>query len=139
MRADRVVIDSCVAIKWFKRDGEDSVLEAVDLLDRHVNGSVVLCAPASLPLEVANVLHLSGMASGLLDESLGLLDDLDLELYPLGTHRLAAACTLARAHRMTVYDAVFLELAIELDAPVVTADRAGFSAIPGDVAEVRLL
>jgi predicted nucleic acid-binding protein len=139
MHPETLVIDSCIAVKWFKRDGEDSVRQAVELLKQHVGGQVVMCAPALLPLEVANVLHLSGLGADELTESLELLGDLDIDLYPTGVHRLTAACTLARAHRLTVYDAVFLELAIELDAPLVTADRAAFSAIPAHVASVRLL
>lgn len=139
MRPDLVVIDTCIAVKWFKRDGEDSVRQAVELLRQHVGGEVVLCAPASLPLEVANVLQTSRLGANEVTESLELLDDLDIDLYPTGIQRLTAACALARAHRLTVYDAVFLELAIELDAALVTADRAAFSAIPADMADVRRL
>jgi predicted nucleic acid-binding protein len=139
MRPDLLVIDTCIAVKWFKCDGEDSVRQSVELLEQHVGGQVVLCAPAPMPLEVANVLHVSGLGADEVAESLELLDDLDIDLYPLGIQRLTAACALARTHRLTVYDAVFLELAIELDALLVTTDRAAFSAIPADVASVRLL
>ena len=46
-------------------------------------------------------------------------------------------CAIER--RMTVYDALFLTLAQELDCPLVTADRRAFGSIPPEVAEVRLI
>ena len=36
--------------------------------------------------------------------------------------------TLARKHRITAYDAAYLELALRLDAPLATLDRALASA-----------
>jgi len=51
------------------------------------------------------------------------LDDVTLLVVPLGPDLLADAARLASSGRLALYDAVFVALAAELDAELVTADR----------------
>lgn len=51
---------------------------------------------------------------------------------------LAGAFELAATHRQTIYDALYLALAIRLGCPLVTADRRFYNAIAPDFpAEMR--
>ena len=135
----RLVVDTSVMMKWFVAWGETSLDEAMELLRAHRDGEVVLLAPSSATVEVANTLRYIGIDS---EDALGFLEDFARTniVYFAGTEaRVSAAISCAFAHRISVYDAMFLALAQELDCPLVTADRRAFGSIPPDVAEVQLL
>lgn len=121
---DLAVVDSSVAYKWLNPGGESSVEAALDLLEQHRSGRLVLAAPAHLPAEVANGLFYSDLD----DEGLRLgiegLEEAELVLFPLTAELLLSAADLARMHRLTIHDALFAALAIRLDCELVTADRA---------------
>jgi predicted nucleic acid-binding protein len=51
---------------------------------------------------------------------------------------LRTATDLACRHNLSVYDALFLQLAEELDCPLVSADRRAFAGIDSPV-EILLL
>ncbi len=122
--ADLAVVDSSVACKWLTPVGEASVQTALDLLEQHRSGRLILAAPAHLPAEVANGLFYSGLD----DEGLRLgiegLDEAELVLIPLTVALLLSAADLARVHRLTIHDTLFAALAVQLDCELVTADRA---------------
>jgi predicted nucleic acid-binding protein len=64
----------------------------------------------------------------------------DLEKLPISFDRQTDSATvlaLARAHRLTVYDAAYLELALRADAPIATLDQQLVRA--ARAAGVRLL
>jgi len=120
-----VVVDSSVAFKWFCSDDESSVDEALALFADHLSGRITLIAPAHLPAEVLNALgcrpkvtstQLVTAAEGLAESEL---------LYPAWDRDLLCeAAVLARKHKLTIYDALFPALAIQLGCELVTADRA---------------
>jgi len=134
-----VVVDSSVAYKWLYAMGENYVDEAVDLLNKHLAGTVLLVAPSNLSGEVANALRCKPrLTPADVDELLGHLEAIDVHLVAVTYSRLRAATELAYRHNLSVYDALFLQLAIELDCPLVTADRKAFAGIDSPV-EIRLL
>ncbi len=120
-----VCADSSVAFKWFCSDEESSVAEAIELFANHAAGRLTLVAPAHLPAEVLNALarrpgvdadRLAVAAEGLAESGI---------VFPAWDAALLAdAARLARAHRLTVYDALFPALAIQLQCELVTADKA---------------
>lgn len=123
-RADRIVVDSSVAFKWFSRDGETRVEDALELLEWHRAGDALLIVPAHLPAEVINALRYSGLDSVTVQRAAAALDGLDLVVVPLGSQLTQLATELAFSHRLTIHDALFAALAALLDAELVTADRA---------------
>ncbi len=123
-----VVVDAgVVAAAFFREEHADS---ARDLLA----GGASLRAPDLIHAEVANVVW-KRRARGEINEGEAgqLLDDvlkLPLEVTP--SERLAApALQLALRTGLTVYDCLYLALAVRDDAVVVTADRKMLKALAG--------
>ena len=134
----QLVLDASVACKWFLTVGEDGIEEAEALLQAQLSGDLVLVAPALLPIEVANAAHCSRLSGSAVAEAVEYLERVHIELFEATFDRLHATITLARRHRMSVCDALYLQLAEELACPLVTADRRAFAEIL-DGPEIRLL
>lgn len=118
-----VVVDSSIAVKWFKSEGEGSLDEAWSLLETHRTGAITLAVPGHFPSEVLNGLQYSRLALNEVQAAATALEQADLVIVPL-SHRLTVpAIDLARAHNLTINDALFPALAMLLDAELVTADR----------------
>ena len=85
--------------------------------------------PALWPVEVGNVL-LTATRRGRIsaDEWPRIrtnLEALPVEIDPVSTSRAwGAALELAREHRLSGYDATYLELAVRMQLPLATLDRA---------------
>ena len=116
-----LVLDCSIAAAWLLGD-EDSP-EADAVLDRVVASGAV--APALWWAEVRNVLVMSerrgrltvaGTATALAEIS---ALDVRLDYSP----ESALVLRLAREHRLTVYDSLYLELAVRERRPLATLDR----------------
>ncbi|MGE5293522.1 MAG: type II toxin-antitoxin system VapC family toxin [Solirubrobacterales bacterium] len=123
-----VVADASVAAKWFVP--EPDAAAALRLLD----GRHRLAAPDLIHAEIGNIvwkLHSRGVldkneASEMVMHFLSM----PLDVYD-STFLLASALEIAIATRRTVYDSLYLSLAIELDASVITADERWVNALAG--------
>ena len=120
-----LVIDSSVTIAWLFEDEQTPAL--IDLLTRVEDEGAY--APSLWSLEVANVLQ-NALRRGRIDvtrrdHSLRALEKLRITIDP-NTHAFAWYSTLALAdnHRLTVYDAAYLELAVREQLPLATLDKA---------------
>ncbi len=118
-----LVIDCSAAIPWFLEDEANAWSEALlDDLSRHV-----LHVPALWHLEFANVLLtaqrrkriVAGDRKGMLTRASRLPLVTDHRLLPL-----VEIADLADAHAITTYDAAYLELAMRLNCPLATQDKA---------------
>jgi predicted nucleic acid-binding protein len=119
-----LIVDSSVAVKWFKRTGEPNLDEALELLRAHVAETRILAAPNSLRTEVLNALWSHRMNETGLRAAAQDLEGFRLQWFPVDGALSEAAAALAARYRLTVYDAVFAALAIQLDTELITADRA---------------
>lgn len=135
-----VVVDASVALKWVV--AESGSHEANQLLDDLADNTVSLAAPEHLVGEVGNGLR-KRIVQGLLsvDEAQAALDAiaaLDLELVG-GSERWFRALPAAVEWGLTTYDALYVLLALDLGAELLTADlRLVESAIRRSL-PVRLL
>lgn len=134
----QAVVDSCVAYKWLRPAEETGVPEALRLVEASGTGRLELVAPAIMPIELANVIRNARLP---VDAALALVREIDgfhITLYPAVLPRLERATHLAYRHGLAIHDALFLQLAEELDCPLVTADRRAFAGIETTVA-IQLL
>jgi predicted nucleic acid-binding protein len=121
-----LVVDASVAAKWFLP--EPDAAAALRLL----NGRHRLAAPDLIRSEFGNIIW-KFQARGVLDaeEASDLIEhflSMPLEIHD-STYLLAPALQIAIATHRTVYDSLYLALAMELDGTVVTADERWVNAL----------
>ncbi len=120
------VVDASVAIKWFVPEIHSSHARQLLIEDNE------LLAPELLIAEVGNILwkkHRIGELEAV--EARDILADLrrlPLRLIPMST-TIESALALAVQYERTVYDSVYLSLAIHQGVRFVTADRKLFNAL----------
>ena len=119
------VLDCSVALAWIF---PDEATEATNRLrDSLTDGRAF--APALWPIEVANVLLVATrrgrIASDEWEQLYANLEALPIEIDPVSTSRVGGrTLQLAHAHRLSVDDAMYLELALRMHLPLATLDRA---------------
>lgn len=120
-----LVIDSSVTLAWLFEEERTPAL--IDLLTQVENEGAY--APSLWSLEVANVLQ-SAVRRGRIDiarrdQCLNSLENLRITIDP-NTHAVAWYSTLALSdnHRLTLYDAAYLDLALRERLPLATLDKA---------------
>jgi predicted nucleic acid-binding protein len=119
-----LVLDSSVTLAWVYGDETtEAVRHVFDLLGQ--NGAWV---PGLWKLEVANILEMGvrrGRHDGAFrDATLADLALLSIHLDPETDGRAwGATARLAARHKLTVYDAAYLELALRRGLPLATLDR----------------
>jgi len=122
----KLVVDASVAVKWFVPEIHSPA--ASRLLDEQIS----LCAPDLIGPELANTLWKKVRRAEITrDEAVEILatfETLGIETYP-STLVLAAAFEVATSLERTVYDSVYLALAVGLDCALVTADRKFYSGV----------
>ena len=122
------VVDASVAVKWFvpERHASDAV--------RLLRADLTLLSPDLIWIEVGNVLWKKWRAGELTAVAVqGILDDFrrfPLEIWP-AEGLLASAWEIAQASGRTMYDSLYLALAVAAQTQMVTADRRLWNAIQG--------
>lgn len=119
----RLVIDTSVSFKWYMQDGEQGVAPAWELLERHRSGEVPLAAPEHMRLELLNALKSRRCKEAELLDASDHLELARLEWHPVDAQLSRAAGSIAAQYGLTLYDAAFAALAVELNCELVTADR----------------
>ena len=129
-----IVLDTSATLAWIYPDeassGARSILETVKR-----EGALV---PTLWRLEIANVLEM-GVRRGRYDAALRDETLTDLALLPIAIdpetnqHAWHATKRLAERHRLTMYDATYLELALRRGLPLATLDRELRVAAAGKV------
>ncbi len=133
-----LVVDCSVALGWYlpdeRSDAADSILEKVI-----AGGGVV---PFVFRLEFANSMTMATRRNrippGARETAFSALAGLQLVTDTRGADSVWSHFTsLADRHRLTLYDAAYLELCLRLDQPLATFDKALVSAAQRE--NVRLI
>ncbi len=118
------VIDNSIVMTWCFNN--ESNIYAESVLDRLSEKSAI--APSIWPLEVGNVLLVAERKNRLSpsDSSrfLAILSELPIEVeQELPDRMLKEILSLAREHKLTSYDASYLDLAMRTGIPLATLDK----------------
>jgi len=96
------VLDASVTMRWLTKDGTIADLAYANfILDKFLEPNMHVHVPSHWPLKLAPVM-------------------VDLAT---GVHAFDETLAIAREHRLTPYDAAYLELALRLSAPLATLDK----------------
>lgn len=139
--ADAYLVDTGVFLRWFV--DQQGFEHARRLQEALVEGTVVLETVDFARVEVAGVLRKKGLLAGLLSPeeftaAVRVIDDLDVVVHEVTADRLEQAADLAARKMLRMYDALFVQLAIERKLPLLTAD-VKLSNAAGELVEIELL
>jgi len=126
-----LVLDASVVLKWYLTDDECGQ-EALNILEQHVAGNVVLFAPSILPYEVLNALlvaeRMGRIAEEVTEEAFHAF--LELEINFQGSFRdYLDILSVARFFQRSAYDASYLSLARGKNIDFVTGDKQLYNAV----------
>jgi predicted nucleic acid-binding protein len=137
---EMLVVDCSVAAKWAL--AEPGEIDAFRLLDEQARGERSLIAPDLLLMEFASLIAKrtgrKQMSATQATQAFRLMEESELRLFetrPL----LGRALDLALNNQMSLWDCVYLALAIQHNCPMVTADRRLFRGASGRHPAIRLL
>ena len=117
------VLDASVLVKWFVE--EPDTPQALSLKTAYLEGAYEVASLDFALLEVANALQRSkGFSAAEIKRCCDELYALELDFIALVPDLIYAAIEVATRWHLTVYDAAYLALAKEMDAQLITADRA---------------
>ncbi|MBO3832955.1 MAG: type II toxin-antitoxin system VapC family toxin [Candidatus Brockarchaeota archaeon] len=118
----KVVSDASVVVKWFIQEKESE--KALKLRDMHVSGQLDIAAPELLFFEVLNALKSSRLFSEEeLKTAANSLLNYRVELHPLNKQLAEKTVEIAVKTNLTIYDAAYVALAVDLDTVLYTADE----------------
>ena len=128
MRLKRVVLDTSAIVKWFVSEEESGEMER--LREMHLSEQIELCTCTLALVELANALRYA-VGIQMQDvlkaieavKALGLILIDELEV-------LSKAIKLAFEHGITIYDALYVSLAYEMDSKIVTYDKVLLDKFP---------
>lgn len=121
----KYIVDSSTTLKWIFDDEED-VDVARKLLLQYLSGTIVLITPSLWLVEVANAIKsatLSGRITGKKGQSLlELILEAKPNIIPLDNY-VETAFETACKYKISVYDSLYLVIALENEIPFVTSDN----------------
>ena len=123
-----MVVDASVAVKWLLTD-EDDTAAAVDLLRQQRAGSLRLLAPRQIEVEVANALRKAALAGRIATSEAGAGGDRWLIVASQSLHLVENRRLLRPALReslrwgVSLFDALYVSLAVIADTRLITGDR----------------
>lgn len=122
MPADLIVVDASVAVKWFHEEEDTDIAEK--LQEQIARGEIRAIVPPLLFYEVANVLTLkAGSEIEQIVEAHKVLENLPFQVVEVIHTVLEEAIRIAHQNHLSVYDSIYVALAILSGATLITADR----------------
>jgi len=121
------IVDASVAAKWFlPAENETLADEALQLLRRYTTGHIRLAVPDIFWAEFANILwkavRRGRWAKEAADAALAAMKERNLPTVP-SLDLLEEAFAIANAFERTVYDSLYVAVAINAKAQLLTADE----------------
>jgi predicted nucleic acid-binding protein len=134
------VIDAGIGVKWFLTEPHSD--KARRLLEQFQQSAIELIAPDLLIAETTNVFWKRAARGDLTaleaEDNLQDLLTINLPLVP-STMLAVRALSLAQTHQRSVYDCLYLALALERGCEMVTSDERFFNAIGSKFSQIKLL
>jgi predicted nucleic acid-binding protein len=129
------VLDASVAAKWFlPPSGEPHSAEALRILDDYRNNEIRLLVPGLFWPELGNILwkavRQQRLSQSSAEDAISALDAVQFATTP-SRSLWKPAFSIAAAFDRSVYDAVYVALAVLSNAPLVTADERLANALAG--------
>ena len=128
-----MVVDASVAAKWFlPKQGETLTDEALELFRCHTRGEILFIVPDLFWAEVANIfwktVRQGRCAKAVAETALASLQQTKLTTVPSQT-LLKSAFGIATAFDRTVYDGLYVAVAVLLKIHLITADQRLVNAL----------
>ena len=118
---DRIVADSSVMVKLFME--EEYSDKAYDLRDAYISKSVDVIEPSLLEYEVMNaLLYSKRLEMDDINSAIKAIDEYSFMTVQMDHNLASKVVELAQRHRITVYDATYVALAMSFNAYMFTAD-----------------
>ena len=125
-----LVTDTSVILKWYKEEIYSEI--AVKIKDKFVEGVHEIVVPDLILYELANAMRYDkGFDDDLIKQSIRQLVDLEIDITIPAEGLISESVDYARKYDISIYDAVYVALANQLDAMFVTADKKLFDKIKG--------
>lgn len=137
---ERLVVDCSVAAKWILPEpGRDAALH---LLKQYETGEILLIAPDLLLAEFASLLakrtRRREISAREAEYAFDLMQRFAPRLFDMRS-RIRTAFSIALQHHLSLWDCVYIDLAIEHSCSVITADKRLFRGTTARHASLRLL
>jgi len=127
-----MVIDASVMAKWFI--DEKNSFDAQALMEQYINGEILLFSPSLIYFEVLNALKYSKIFD---IESLNLIgqtiDDYGIERIAITRNIRSMMIKISVNYDLSIYDASYVAIALEMDMKLITADRKIKKKLPSDL------
>jgi predicted nucleic acid-binding protein len=121
------ILDASVAAKWLLPSKQEPLaVESMQLLDQFASGKLEFSVPDLFWPEMGNILWKAVGAGRIAERSafdaIGSLRELTISTWP-SDPLISDALSIAVGFKRTVYDAMYVALAIASNRPLVTADE----------------
>ncbi len=123
MARQSLVLDASVGVKWFSARDEASLAQALAIRDAHIDGDALIVVPDLFFYEVANAIaQKKSIPLEAVQPAVANMFALGVTAVSIDCELLDASVMLSRQLNITVYDSIYIAVALKHDYPLVTAN-----------------
>ena len=136
---ERIVVDASVVVKWFVAEIYSD--RALRLMDLYSKGRVELIAPTLIYYEVANALRFHPYYRLTKEELIAIIRMLrNMQIIIEPTDEMwSRAFRVSISYGVSIYDAIYIAIALALNVKFVTSDEKLFERLRGEAKRVTSL